>query len=80
MEGDRIDNPVSSAPGTAASSYGEAIAENQAWEDGRFATVYRGTVVGYQRIAVMEEGRTTKLRVRILDARVAVTVAFLGVY
>lgn len=36
--------------------------------------------MGYQRIAVMEEGRTTKLRVRILDARVAVTVAFLGVY
>ena len=46
--------------------------------DGAFHTVYRGTVVGYQRIAVLEKLHISKLRVRILDARVAVALAFLG--
>lgn len=54
--------------------------EIQAWTDGAFHTVYRGTVVGYQRIAVLETLHISKLRVRILDARVAVALAFLGVY
>lgn len=54
--------------------------EIQAWAHGAFQTVYRGTVVGYRRIAVLEKLHTRKLRVRILDARVAVVLAFLGVY
>lgn len=64
--------------------------EIQVWEDGAertgafgsgaFRTVYQGTSVGYQRIAVLEKLRTRKLRVRILDARVSVALAFLGVY
>ena len=54
--------------------------EIQVWIDGRFCTVYRGTVVGYRRIAILEEVKTAKLRVRILDARVSLNLAFLGVY
>ena len=46
------------------------------WIDGRFCTVYRGTVVGYQHI--LEEVKTAKLRVRILDARVSLNLAFFG--
>lgn len=54
--------------------------EIQAWLDGSFCTIYQGTVVGYQRIAVLEEVETMKLRVRILDARVSLNLAFVGVY
>lgn len=54
--------------------------EIQAWSKGAFHTVYRGTTVGYKHIAAVEELDTTRLRVRILDARVSPVIAFLGVY
>lgn len=54
--------------------------EIEVWQDGEFRSVYQGTVVGYQRIAVMEELCTDRLRVRILDARVSPAISFLGIY
>lgn len=54
--------------------------EIEVWQDGEFRSVYQGTVVGYQRIAVMEELCTDRLRVRILDARVSLAITFLGIY
>lgn len=54
--------------------------EIEVWQDGEFRSVYQGTVVGYQRIAVMEELCTDRLRVRILDARVSLAISFLGIY
>lgn len=54
--------------------------EIQAWRDGTFCTVYRGTTVGYKHIAAVNELETTRLRVRILDTRVSLALAFLGIY
>ena len=39
-----------------------------------------GTVIGHKRIVVLDPVETTALRIRILDARVAPTVKFIGVY
>lgn len=52
----------------------------EAWTDGVFRQVYEGTVVGYKKIAVLEELETEKLRIRVLDARVSPVISFLGVY
>ena len=46
--------------------------------DGR--PVYEGTVAGYKKIAVFEPVRVKKLTIEILDARVAPTLSFIGVY
>lgn len=54
--------------------------EIQAWRDGTFCTVYRGTTVGYKHIAAVNELETTRLRLRILDTRVSLALAFLGIY
>lgn len=48
--------------------------------DGTFCQVYEGTVVGYKKIVCLDEVRTRAVRVRILDARIAPALAFLGVY
>ena len=40
----------------------------------------RNTVIGYKRIIRLEPVETTALRIRILDARVAPTIKFVGVY
>ena len=42
--------------------------------------VAEGTVIGHKRIVVLEGVTTAALRVRILDARVAPTLRFIGVY
>lgn len=52
----------------------------EAWENDGFRSVCEGTTVGYKRIAVLKEIKTAILRIRILDARVAPVIAFLGVY
>ena len=39
-----------------------------------------GTVIGYKKIAVLPAQETTALRIRILDARCAPTLSFVGVY
>ncbi|MCM1027519.1 MAG: alpha-L-fucosidase [Roseburia sp.] len=52
----------------------------EAEQDGGFREVYRGTVIGYKRIAPLPDVRTRRLRLRILDARVAPTLSFVGVY
>ena len=51
-----------------------------AWVDGAWREEARGTVIGYKRIAVLGGVRTDALRIRILEARVAPTVKFIGVY
>ena len=48
--------------------------------DGAWQEAYQGTVIGYKRIAVLDVSPTTALRIRILDARVAPTLKFIGVY
>jgi len=53
--------------------------EIQALLDGEMKTIYEGTVVGYKKIISIGKS-TSKLRIRILDARVAPTLSFIGVY
>ena len=48
--------------------------------DGEWQQVAANTVIGHKRIMVLEEVRTDALRIRILDARVAPTIKFMGVY
>ena len=48
--------------------------------NGGWKQIYAGTVVGYKRIAVLSETQTDALRIRILDARIAPTIKFIGVY
>ena len=48
--------------------------------DDCFQTVYEGTVIGYKRIVPLVPVHTDKIRIRILDARVAPTLSFIGVY
>lgn len=47
---------------------------------GNFRQVYEGTVIGYKKIASLGGVETDCLRIRILDARVAPVLSFLGVY
>ena len=42
--------------------------------------LYSGTVVGYKRIAAFDPVRIKELEIRITDARVAPTLAFIGIY
>ena len=47
----------------------------QGWKE-----IARGSVVGHKRILSFSPVSTSALRIRILDARVAITLSFLGVY
>ena len=47
---------------------------------GEWRQIAEGTVIGHKRIVVLKDVRTAALRIRILDARVAPTVKFIGVY
>jgi len=51
-----------------------------AWQEGAWAEVASGTVVGRQRIIPLEGICTDRLRIRITDARIAPTLRFVGVY
>ena len=48
--------------------------------DGAWQAVNTGTVIGHKRIVVLDKVKTEALRIRIIDARVAPTVKFIGVY
>lgn len=48
--------------------------------NGSLCKVYEGTVIGYQKIVVLELPETEELKIRILDARVAPALSFIGVY
>lgn len=50
------------------------------WKDGEWQKIHTGTVVGSKRIIPLEGLHTNKLRLQITDARVAPTLAFVGVY
>ncbi|NMB13569.1 MAG: alpha-L-fucosidase [Firmicutes bacterium] len=49
-------------------------------QDGEYRMIYEGTVVGYKRIVPLDAVETDKIRIHILDARVAPTLSFIGVY
>lgn len=51
-----------------------------AWQNGHWQTIAENTVVGYKRIVSPGKIQTSALRIRILDARVAPTLKFIGVY
>lgn len=52
----------------------------QARIDGKLETIYEGTVIGYKKIIAIKPLRTSEIQIHILDARVAPTLSFLGVY
>lgn len=54
--------------------------EVQARVNGSLCKVYEGTVIGYQKIVALEELETEELKIRILDARIAPVLSFIGVY
>ncbi len=41
----------------------------EAWQNGAYREITRGTTIGYKRILRMDDVRTDKIRVRILDAK-----------
>ena len=48
--------------------------------DGAWQQIAEGTIIGHKRIVVLAGVKTAALRIRILDARVAPTVKFIGVH
>lgn len=48
--------------------------------NGVYHTAYQGTVVGYKKIIKLNLVKTSSIRIRITDARVAPTLSFIGVY
>ncbi len=52
----------------------------EASQNGEYRTIYKGTVVGYKRIIPLTGINTDKIRIHILDARVAPTLSFIGIY
>ena len=49
-------------------------------ENGSFREIFRGTTVGYKRIAALGGIETDCLRLRITDSRVAPAISFVGIY
>lgn len=45
-----------------------------------YMTIYEGTTVGYKKIISINTVRTAEIRIHIMDARVAPTLSFIGVY
>lgn len=52
----------------------------QAKINGNYETIYEGTIVGYKKIISIKAIQTSEIRIHILDARVAPTLSFVGVY
>ena len=52
----------------------------QAWIEGKFEIIYEGTIIGYKKIIAVQALRTSEIQIHILDARVAPTLSFIGVY
>lgn len=52
----------------------------EAEQDGSFAEVYNGTVIGYKRIVPLGCLKTKAIRIKITDSRTEPTIAFLGIY
>jgi len=47
---------------------------------GNWVPTYLGTVIGYKKIAALDHVIASAVRIRILDARMAPTVSFIGIY
>lgn len=52
----------------------------EAFQDGKFQTIYEGTVIGYKRIVPLNNIETDCIRIWITDSRTEPTIAFWGVY
>lgn len=50
------------------------------YENGAFKEIYEGTVIGYKKIVPLGGAVTSKVRLRVTDARVSPTLSFMGVY
>ncbi len=48
--------------------------------EGEYKSIYEGTVIGYKRIVKVDSVITKKVRIEIIDSRVAPTLSFLGIY
>lgn len=48
--------------------------------DGKFAEIYRGTVIGYKRIVPLNNITCGNIRINITDSRTEPTIAFVGIY
>ena len=48
--------------------------------NGNYETIYDGTIVGHKKIINIKAIHTSEIRIHILDARVAPTLSFIGVY
>ncbi len=54
--------------------------EIYAFNQQQWDCIYRGTVVGYKKIACLKPIRTNKLKINIIDSRVCPTLSFIGLY
>ena len=52
----------------------------EAFVNGEFVTVYKGTVVGHKRIVPLEKTITDMIRIRITDSRMEPIISFMGIY
>lgn len=48
--------------------------------DGKYAEIYKGTVIGYKRIIPLKNIITKSIRIKITDSRTEPTLAFIGIY
>jgi alpha-L-fucosidase len=48
--------------------------------DEEYQTIYSGTIVGYKKIIPVKDILTSEIIIRIMDARIAPTLSFIGVY
>ena len=52
----------------------------EAYIDGEFKEIYRGTVIGYKRIIPLNLLKTSSIKLKIKDSRTEPTISFLGIY
>ena len=48
--------------------------------DGSEKCIFEGTVVGYKKIALLDEIKTKELVIEIIDSRVAPTLSYIGIF
>lgn len=52
----------------------------EAYIDGEYTEIYRGTVIGYKRMVPLKNIRTKSIRIKITDSRTEPVISFLGIY
>ena len=48
--------------------------------EGSEKCIFEGTVVGYKKIALLDEIKTKELVIEIIDSRVAPTLSYIGIF